>query len=103
MIVEAERSGGIGGWHEQLGPVDTAEAPAGKEIEQAVTESDFFNLPAKYPAKQTVYDGYRYTLTVRNDDDASHAVGWETGSEVPAGLSRILASLDAAADWERIS
>jgi hypothetical protein len=101
MIVTAQRSGGIGGWEERLGPVDTEKTAAGAQIVDAVRKADFFNLPASYPPKQVIYDGYAYSLTVRADEGQAHTVRWEDGSEPPASLNAILVSMRDAADWER--
>lgn len=102
MIVTAERSGGFAGWHERLGPVDTAVVVTGEQIVQAVTDADFFNLAADYPADNTVHDGYAYKLTVENDQDSTHAVSWKTGSKRPDGLRRVLEATERAAGWERV-
>jgi hypothetical protein len=103
MTVTAERKGGISGWHERLGPVDTEEAPNGEQIVQAITDADFFNLPAEYPPQQTVRDGYRYSVAVRTDEASSHTVSWETGSQTPDGVRNILTATEMAADWQRVS
>jgi hypothetical protein len=101
MTVTVQRSGGIGGWRERLGPVETSGAPNGDEIVQAVLDADFFNLPSKYPPAQVIYDGYRYSLSVGHDGK-SHAVAWEDGSDVPDGVLHILAVAEKAAEWSRL-
>jgi hypothetical protein len=101
MVVTAQRIGGIAGWRERLGPIDTDDAVTGAQIVQAVTDADFFSLPEEYPPKRRIYDGHQFSLTAR-DEDASHTVAWETGSEVPETLHAIISAMNGSAEWERI-
>lgn len=101
MILTADRTGGLAGWHERLGPVDTSAVPNGEALDQLIAEADFFNLPNEYKEARRVYDGYRNTLAVE-DADRTHTVTWSTGSDVPDSLHRILGAMDESSDWERV-
>lgn len=101
MILTADRTGGIAGFHERLGPIDTSQGVSnGETLEKLVTEADFFNLPAEYQYTPRP-DDYAHSLTV-TESNRTHTVTWGKGSEVPDSLNQILRAMDESSDWERI-
>jgi hypothetical protein len=82
MIITVERSGGLAGRPERLGPVDTkrVEPNVGARLEAKVEEAGFFDLPERLPGGEGSRDTFNYTVSV-SDDYRRHTVAYNELSD----------------------
>jgi hypothetical protein len=92
MEITIRKTGGIGGFHEQLGPVDTGqlEFSVAEEIERAVRSIGFYELPTQLPLGQGRDLSY-YKMRIRGDQ-GDHEVSWDdlTDKKESAGVNLLL-------------
>jgi hypothetical protein len=105
VIIKGIRGEGIGGWIDQLGPVDTDkidQARAGA-IEASVKAADFFSVPDHLPG-QSHPEMMAWKIDVEAGEQ-QHSVSWIDTSQDSRieGLQKILEEAEAAGfDWTRV-
>ena len=94
MLIQFERTGGIAGMR-AAATVDTESLPQeeARKLREMVDASDFFNLPAKFPAPERGADYFLYRITV-DDGGRKHTVEVSEPS-VPAQMRPLIKSLTA--------
>jgi hypothetical protein len=93
MRLEAQRTGGIAGLHQQVPPFETDDLKGaiGDALRQAFEETRFFELPATLPDVNRIFDGMSYSITA-SDGTRTHKVGWSDGASHEDGekMGRLL-------------
>lgn len=100
MEVTVDRTGGLAGVRERLGPVDTSQLNAGglgAQIEAKVSEIGFFDLPEQLTGGEHASDTFKYKVTVV-DGDRNHSVSYdELSNEAErCGVKDLVKLLDQA-------